>query len=120
MSEEKKDKKACCSTEKGGCCCKFTKFLPHNWFGFKSLYVIFVACFYIALAYMIYQFGLVAYYYKIGRFQGIGQVVDVLISILLNVGVATLLSVTFAKMLKALCKIKRAVAPCCKEEKKSK
>lgn len=93
--------------------CK-NKWWPHNWFCLKGLYWIFVALFYITVLYTIYIVYLMsttpmltgtAYWQSM-----FGFLVNSL-SIMLGF-------LTVAAILKALRKIKKAVAPCCCEATK--
>lgn len=98
-------------------CCKnkcWMKFLPHNWLCLKGLYVVFIVLFYLALVLAIFTtFQIVRHpLFSSGELWGtlimaVGQVLGL-----------ALMSLTTAKVLKALGKIKQAVAPCCCHEEK--
>lgn len=99
----------CC---KGKCWCKF---LPHNWLCLKGLYFVFVTLFYVALVFAIYMA------YQILSFPMIsGKEMWMALGIILAQILGTALGLlTVAKILKALAKIKHAVAPCCCHEAKA-
>lgn len=102
-------------------CCKHAKWWPHNWLCLKGLYVFFIVMFYLTLIFMVIQTWRVFTHPFI---TGKEMWLIVLNNLINNVAVAVAL-LTVAKMLKALRKIKKAVAPCCcekgaKEEKKAK
>ena len=98
----------CC---KGKCWCKF---LPHNWLCLKGLYFVFIALFYIAFVFAIYMA------YQILSFPMIsGKEMWMALGVVEAQILGTALGLlTIAKALKALAKIKHAVAPCCHEEAK--
>ncbi|MCQ2410275.1 MAG: hypothetical protein MJ053_01775 [Elusimicrobiaceae bacterium] len=92
-------------------CCKCAKWLPHNWLCLKGLTVVFLVLFYIAFVYGIYQAVLVVMHPAFtGRMMWV-----TLAFYLLSDWAAALGFLTIAKVLKALRKIKQAVAPCCCE-----
>ena len=99
----------CC---KGKCWCKF---LPHNWLCLKGLYFVFIALFYVAFAFAIYMA------YQILSFPMIsGKEMWAALGIVEAQILGTALGLlTVAKVLKALAKIKHAVAPCCCHEEKA-
>ena len=92
----------------------WTKFLPHNWLCLKGLYVLFVVLFYLAFAFAIYMaIQLSTYPMLSGRdFWVALGIVEAQV-----LGTALVL-LTIAKILKALAKIKHAVAPCCCQDEK--
>ena len=93
--------------------CK-NKWWPHNWFCLRGLYWIFVALFYFTLAYTIYIVILMSTSPMLS-----GDVFwQSLINFLINSFSIMLIFLTVAAVLKALRKIKAAVAPCCCEAKK--
>ncbi|MBR2082208.1 MAG: hypothetical protein IJ876_04260 [Elusimicrobiaceae bacterium] len=98
----------CC---KGKCWCRF---LPHNWLCLRGLSVLFVVCFYICLVFAVYMA------FQIGRHPMITGA-DMWMALGFYVGQSLAAAVgclTVAKILKALGKIKHAVAPChCHEDK---
>ena len=93
--------------------CK-NKWWPHNWFCLRGLYWIFVALFYFTLAYTIYIVILMS---TSPMLSG-DAYWQSLISFLINSFSVMLGFLTVAAVLKALRKIKAAVAPCCCEAKK--
>ena len=102
-------------------CCKHAKWWPHNWLCLKGLYVVFVVLFYIVLAFAIYTAYQILTYPML---SGKAMWVTLGSTEIQLLGFALFL-LTIAKMLKALRKIKKAVAPCCcekgaKEEKQAK
>ena len=101
----------CC---KGKCWCKF---LPHNWLCLKGLSVLFVVCFYISLVFAIYMTFQISLHPMITG-------ADMWTALVFYVGqalAAAVFCLTVSKILKALAKIKHAVAPCgCETEKKEK
>ena len=98
-------------------CCKgkcWTKFLPHNWLCLKGLYFTFIALFYIALAFAIYMAIQILTFPMIS-----GKEMWIALGVVLAQVLGTALALlTVAKVLKALAKIKNAVAPCCCNEEK--
>ena len=98
-------------------CCKpacWHCFLPHNWLCLKGLYVLFVVLFYIAVAFGIYMAVQLSTYPMLsGRDFWIA--LGIVEAQILGTALALL---TIAKILKALAKIKHAVAPCCCQEEK--
>ena len=99
-------------------CCKgacWTRFLPHNWLCLKGLSVLFLVAFYVCLAFAIFMAFQISMHPMIT-----GS--DKLVALGFYVGqslAAAVFCLTMAKILKALRKIKEAVAPCCcKEDKK--
>ena len=102
-------------------CCKHAKWWPHNWLCLKGLYIFFIVLFYLTLVFALIQdYQIFTYPLLTGKAMW-GEALRATIS---NLFIAIAL-LTVAKMLKALRKIKKAVAPCCcekgaKEEKASK
>ena len=102
-------------------CCKHAKWWPHNWLCLKGLYVTFIVLFYIVLAFALYTaYQIFTYPMLTGKamWMALVNAETMLLSAVLGL-------LTVAKMLKALRKIKKAVAPCCcekgaKEEKVAK
>lgn len=93
--------------------CK-NKWWPHNWFCLRGLYWIFVALFYFTLIYTIYIVIMMSSSPMLS-----GETYwQTLISFLINSFSVMLIMLTVAAVLKALRKIKGAVAPCCCEAKK--
>ncbi len=93
-------------------CCKCAKWWPHNWLCLKNLYYVFIALFYLTLVSALY-FLISALLVPAGAFENVGQnkwffILNTLTPILLG----SLLSLTIAKIIKVLRKIKHAVAPC--------
>lgn len=99
-------------------CCKhtcWTKYLPHNWLCLKGLYFTFIALFYISLAFAIYmavQFLTFPMISGKEMWMALGIVEVQILGMALGL-------LTIAKILKALAKIKHAVAPCCCHEDKA-
>ena len=93
-------------------CCKHAKWWPHNWLCLKGLYVVFIVLFYIALVFAIYMAQQILSYPML---TGKAMWVTLCATEAQILGFALLL-LTIAKMLKALRKIKKAVAPCCCEK----
>ena len=96
-------------------CCKgacWTKFLPHNWLCLKGLSCVFVVLFYITIGFAVYMAWQFANYPMLGgkEFWIYTAIVEAQI-----LGAALVL-LTISKILKALAKIKHAVAPCCCED----
>lgn len=91
-------------------CCKhaWMRFLPHNWVCLKGLYVLFIVLFYVALFFTVYQDIQVARYPLL---TGAQMWTAIAFGTLSNLAVAVGF-LTLAKILKALAKIKHAVAPC--------
>ena len=91
-------------------CCKcWTRFLPHNWLCLKGLSILFLVCFYICLAFAIFMAV------QIGKHPMITGA-EKWMALAFYVGQSLAAAVgclTMAKILKALGKIKQAVAPCC-------
>ena len=101
----------CC---KGKCWCKF---LPHNWLCLKGLYVLSVVLFYLALVFAIYRAEQILTFPMISG-REMWTALAIVLAQILGAAVGFL---TIAKILKALAKIKHAVAPCaCTEEKPAK
>lgn len=98
------------------CKCKYAKFWPHNWFCLKGLYWIFVALFYISVIAAVY-FTVQLCRIPSEMYAATGQ--SKLIAVM-NYLIPTLLGalgfISMAKVFKALRKIKKAVAPCCRHE----
>ena len=93
-------------------CCKgacWTRFLPHNWLCLKGLYVLFVVLFYLAVAFAIYIACQLATYPMLSGREFWMALVVAEAQILSG----ALAALTVSKILKALAKIKHAVAPCC-------
>lgn len=89
-------------------CCKYAKWWPHNWLCLKGLSVIFLVLFYLSLAYAVFQA-----YAIFTHPQFVGA--EMWVAVLFYVGgdlAAGIGFLTVAKILKALRKIKQAVAPC--------
>ena len=93
--------------------CK-NKWWPHNWLCLRGLYWIFVALFYFTLAYTIY----IVFKMSTSPMLSGDAYWQSLISFLINSFSIMLIFLTVAAVLKALRKIKAAVAPCCCEAKK--
>ncbi len=99
----------CC---KGACWCKY---LPHNWLCLKGLYVVFVVLFYVAVAFAIYMAcQLCSYPMLSGR--DLWVTLGIVEAQILGTALVLL---TISKILKALAKIKHAVAPCCCQDEKA-
>ena len=100
----------CC---KGACWCKY---LPHNWLCLKGLYVTFIILFYVVFvfalftAYQILSFPMLS---GAEMWKALGIVEAQILGTALGL-------LTVAKILKAVAKIKHAVAPCCCHEEKAK
>ena len=92
-------------------CCKCAKWFPHNWLCLKGLSVVFLVLFYIAFVYGIYQGVLIVRHPALT-----GKLMWMTLAFYVLSAWATALGfLTIAKILKALRKIKQAVAPCCCE-----
>jgi len=90
-------------------CCKCAKWFPHNWLCLKGLSIVFLAFFYIAIAWAIYQVIAIAMHPAItGRTMWMAMAYYVLSDLAAAIGFLTV-----AKILKVLRKIEHAVAPCC-------
>lgn len=89
------------------------KWWPHNWFCLKGLYWTFVTLFYLTLAYTLYEVYLLT---ASPMIEGTYYWLSLLVVVLSRLGVA-LLFITIAKVLQALFKIKKVVAPCSCSEK---
>ena len=93
----------CC---KGACWCKY---LPHNWLCLKGLSVVFTVLFYIDLVFGIYMAVQLSRYPMLSGYDfwmALGIVEAQIVG-------GALVLLTISKILKALAKIKHAVAPCC-------
>lgn len=100
---------SCC---KGKCWCKF---LPHNWLCLKGLYVLFLVCFYICLIFAVYMAFQISLHPMIT-----GSEMWVALAYYVGQSLAAcVFCLTMSKILKALRKIKEAVAPCCCHEEKT-
>ena len=93
-------------------CCKCAKWWPHNWLCLKHLYYVFIALFYLTLVSALYFF-ICAMLVPAGVFENAGQnkwffILNTITPILLGM----IMSLTLAKIIKVLRKIKHAVAPC--------
>ncbi len=93
--------------------CK-NKWWPHNWFCLRGLYWIFVALFYLTLIYTLY----IVYLMSTSPMISGADYWQSLFGFLVNSFSVMLGFLTVAAILKALRKIKKAVAPCCCEAKK--
>ena len=96
------------------CCCKYAKWFPHNWLCLKGLSYVFLGIFYITFLMGLYQAIRVLAY----PFPDPAMKWGLLFNILILFWGIALSSLTTAKVLKAIRKIKEAVAPCCCEAKK--
>ena len=96
-------------------CCKCSKWWPHNWLCLKGLSVLFLVLFYLALAYAVFQaYAIFTYPMVHGSEMWLSAFFYVASDLAAAVGFLTV-----AKILKALRKIKKAVAPCaCSVEEK--
>ena len=92
-------------------CCKYAKWFPHNWLCLKGLSILFLVLFYVAFVYGIYQAVLVI---KHPAFTGKLMWMTLAFYVLSD-WAAAVGFLTIAKILTALRKIKKAVAPCCCE-----
>ena len=89
-------------------CCKSCKWWPHNWLCLKGLSVLFVVLFYVTLAYAVFQaYAVLTYPMLTGSAKWLGAGFYFLTYVLYAFGFLTV-----AKILQALRKIKKAVAPC--------
>ncbi|MGB2578865.1 hypothetical protein AAIR98_000784 [Elusimicrobium simillimum] len=119
MSEEKKDKKGCCCSKDGKACCKFKKFFPHNWLKLKGLSVLFTILFYAAIIgfiYMCVQSFTVVKYAKIGLVSP--DNVPPVLMLTVSAFLSSVFFLTFAKVTKALAKIKHILKASCGCESK--
>ena len=91
-------------------CCKCAKWFPHNWLCLKGLSIVFLVLFYVALVHAVFQayavFSYPAWPSKAEMWMAFTMYV-------LGDLAAAIGFLTLAKILKALRKIKNAVAPCC-------
>lgn len=94
-------------------CCKYAKWWPHNWLCLKGLSIFFTVLFYIAFAFAIYT----AYQIFTYPLLSGAQMWTAFFSAELQLVLFAVGFLAVAKILKALCKIKHAVAPCCCEQK---
>lgn len=99
----------CC---KGACWCKF---LPHNWLCLKGLYVVFTVLFYVAFAFAIYMAIQLARYPMLSGYD-FWMTLGIVEAQILGTALVLL---TISKIVKALAKIKHAVAPCCCKDEKA-
>ncbi len=89
-------------------CCKNAKYWPHNWLCLKGLYVLFVVLFYAALVYAVFQaYAIFTHPQLSGKEMWLAAAVYVITDVFTAIGFLTV-----AKILNALRKIKKAVAPC--------
>ncbi len=90
-------------------CCKCAKWWPHNWLCLKGLSILFVVLFYLALVYAVFQAYIIfAKSPLFGRDMWTAAAFYAIQDLAAAVGFLTV-----AKVLGALRKIKKAVAPCC-------
>lgn len=99
-------------------CCKCAKWWPHNWLCLKGLSVIFLALFYLALVYAVFQaYAIFTHPQLAGSEMWLAAAFYVASDLAAAVGFLTV-----AKILKAVRKIKkqwlRAAAPLPKQQKK--
>lgn len=89
-------------------CCKCAKWWPHNWLCLKGLSVIFLVLFYLALVYAVFQaYAIFTHPQLFGSEMWLAAAFYVASDLAAAIGFLTV-----AKILKALRKIKKAVAPC--------
>ncbi len=89
-------------------CCKHAKWWPHNWLCLKGLSVIFLVLFYLALAYAVFQaYALFTHPQLTGAEMWLAVAFYVASDLAAAIGFLTV-----AKILQAIRKIKKAVAPC--------
>ncbi len=89
-------------------CCKYAKWWPHNWLCLKGLSVLFLVLFYLTLVFAVYQDIQI---FRHPLITGAQMWLAVVLGTLSNLGIAVAF-LTVAKVLKAIGKIKCAVAPC--------
>lgn len=90
------------------CCCKYAKWFPHNWLCLKGLAILFLVFFYISGIYALYVIEeIIRNFNYIPR-----EMLNYLIQFALSLLLFSAFSLTVAKVLKAIRKIKQAVAPC--------
>lgn len=90
-------------------CCKCAKWFPHNWLCLKGLSIIFLVLFYFAVVYAVFQtVSIIAHPQIAGQ-----QMWSALLYFVGSDLAAALGFLTISKIIKALHKIKKAVAPCC-------
>jgi len=82
--------------------------MPHNWLCLKGLYILFLVLFYLALAFVVFQDVQIARHPLISGKQ---MWLALALATIGNLGIAVGI-LTVAKILQALYKIKKAVAPC--------
>jgi len=91
------------------CNCKYAKWFPHNWLCLKGLTIVFLILFYGSAALGLYWVEEI-----IRNFKYIPQdMLNYLIQSAVSLLFFSFFSLTMAKVLGALRKIKNAVAPCC-------
>lgn len=95
------------------CKCKCAKYWPHNWLCLKGIYWTFIVLFYIALVTFVYSLiSLISVPAAI--YEGAGQSKWIfMFNSLVPMFIGVLGCLTVAKVLQAVRKIKKAVAPCC-------
>lgn len=91
--------------------CKMNKWWPHNWFCLKGLYYIFIVLFYLTLAYTLYWGTNILIHVK--DFPNGYTFWFTFLQLLFTCCGTMLGLLTIAKILHAVRKIKKAVAPCC-------
>ncbi len=89
-------------------CCKCAKWWPHNWLCLKGLSIIFLVLFYLALVYAVFQaYAIFTHPQLFGAEMWLAAGFYVASDLAAAIGFLTV-----AKVLKAIRKIKKAVAPC--------
>ena len=89
-------------------CCKGAKCWPHNWLCLKGLSVVFLVLFYLALVYAVFQaYAIFTHPQLSGSEMWLAAAFYVASDLAAAIGFLTV-----AKILKAIRKIKKAVAPC--------
>ena len=90
------------------CNCKYAKWFPHNWLCLKGLAILFLVFFYISGIYALYVIEEI-----IRNFNYIPRhMLTYLIQFAMSLLLFSVFSLTVAKALKVLRKIKQAVVPC--------
>ena len=93
-------------------CCKYAKWWPHNWLCLKGLSIFFTVLFYILLAFAIFMCCQIIPAFFNPLFPK-GNVFVLFTIYVLGSIAGAFYFLAVAKILKALGKIKHAVAPCC-------
>lgn len=105
---ENTEKQGCGCSKEGCKCGKFAKWFPHNWIGGRVLRGMMLAMFYLVVIFtVVYVIRLIQLYVVMGLF-GWEAVLNIFISLVVGLGIS-LVFLGFAKVIKALHKIKHAL-----------